>query len=84
LAVLLECRLAQVDQDRSSEGRPTERWCYTGNEINEIDEIASGQGGDEGGDTSFNSSISSAREPHEAVLVHSDFTWRDPEEGEPR
>jgi len=58
LTVLKDYRLAECDTDRTKEGRPLERWAYTKNELNEINEI----GPDEVGATSSNSSISSAEE----------------------
>ena len=37
--ILTQYRLAACDKDRRNDGRPVERWVYTGNEINETDEI---------------------------------------------
>jgi len=38
LALLQSYRLAIAEKDRSGDGRPTERWCYLGHELNEINE----------------------------------------------
>jgi len=40
LALLLDNKLATVEQDRSGTGRFAERWAYTGNEKDEINEIS--------------------------------------------
>ena len=45
LRVLAECQLAKVEKDRTSDGRPTERWHFAG-EISEISEISPAGGGD--------------------------------------
>jgi hypothetical protein len=61
LAMLLDYKLATVDQDRSGDGRPTERWVYSGCEIYEISELSP----DDGVDSSLNSPISHSRVPHD-------------------
>jgi hypothetical protein len=63
LSRLAEFKLAEADRDRTGDGRPTERWFYSGDEIDEFNERTAADRSNEAAaqeDSSFNSFISSS------------------------